>query len=71
MAKAKNWEKEIAKRTKDQLTMDLAAFKQLEKWQFFSDAFQLKDFGWMVPTMGKRIEYLAKIEEMESECSED
>jgi hypothetical protein len=67
MPKAKDWEIEIQKRTKDQLTMDLAAFKQLEKWQFFSDAFQLNFFGWMVPAMEKRIEDLAAEEMAEND----
>jgi predicted RNA-binding Zn-ribbon protein involved in translation (DUF1610 family) len=59
MPNAKDWKKEISTRTKDQLTMDLDSFKQLEKWPFFSDAFQLKYFGWMIPEMEQRIEKLA------------
>jgi tRNA(Ile2) C34 agmatinyltransferase TiaS len=66
MPTAKEWNKEIDQRTKDQLTMDLAAFKQLEKWPFFSDAFQLKYFGWMIPEMELRIKELAAIEMGES-----
>lgn len=65
MPTGKEWEEEIGKRTKDQLTQDLAAFKRLEKWPFFSEAFQLKYFNWMVPDMEARIEQLAKEEEEE------
>ena len=67
MPKAKDWEKEIDKRSKDQLTMDLAAFEQLKKWEYFSDAFQLGYFNWMVPYMRDRIEKLAADEEKKSE----
>ena len=61
--KSKQWEIEIDKLSKDELTVFLAGFENVCKFEAFKREFQLGYFYWMIPYIKDRIEFLAKRDE--------
>lgn len=64
MASFQQWEKEVQKMSKDELTTALSAYERLCKWGFFAGEFQLGHFTWVAEEMKQRVEWLAERDEM-------